>query len=235
MTKEQTVVEHLTEFRWRLMVVLATFFLVFTGALFFVDKLYLFLTGNLQQKLVVLGPNDILWIYISLASLTAFSLTLPMTVYQVWAYIRPALIKEEVGNLFYYIPATFLCFLAGLAFGFYFVTPAILQVLMGIGQDLFVSQLTAENYLAFVYHTTLPIALLFELPVIVAFLTSIGLLSPQFLVKYRRYAYFALLVIAVVITPADFISDLTMTIPLVFIYELSLVISRIIYKKKGRG
>ena len=235
MTKEQTVVEHLTEFRWRLMVVLATFFLVFTGALFFVDKFYLFLTGNLQQKLVVLGPNDILWIYISLASLTAFSLTLPMTVYQVWAYIRPALKKEEVGHLFYYIPATFLCFLAGLAFGFYFVTPAILQVLMGIGQDLFVSQLTAENYLAFVYHTTLPIALLFELPVIVAFLTSIGLLSPQFLVKYRRYAYFALLVIAVVITPADFISDLTMTIPLVFIYELSLVISRIIYKKKGRG
>ena len=235
MPKEQTIVEHLTEFRNRLMIVALTFFMVFCLSLFFADKIYLFLTASVKQKLLVLGPNDILWIYVSLSSLMAFSLTLPMTVYQIWSYIRPALKEGEVGKVAYYIPASFICFLSGLAFGFYFVSPAILQVLLGIGQDLFETQLTAQNYLSFLYHTSLPIALLFELPVIVAFLTSIGLLSPQFLVKYRRYAYFALLVIAVVITPADFISDLTMTIPLLFIFEGSILVSRMIYNRKGKG
>jgi len=68
----------------------------------------------------------------------------------------------------------------------------------------------------------------------VSFLTSIGLLNPKFLVKYRRYAYFILLVLAVVLTPADFISDLSMTVPLILLYEVSILLSRIIYQRKSR-
>ena len=232
--KEQTIVEHLSEFRTRFLWVLGWFFIIFCISLLFSDSLYRYLTSGFEQKLIVLGPNDILWIYISLASLAAFSLTLPFLVYQVWAFIRPALEMKEAQALTAYIPATFICFVAGLAFGFYLVSPAILQVLLSLGENLFDTQLTAENYLTFLFHTTLPIAILFELPVIVAFLTSIGLLNPKYLVQYRRYAYFLLLVIAVMITPADFISDLTMTIPLIFIYEVSILISKRIYRKKER-
>ncbi|MGT2846184.1 twin-arginine translocase subunit TatC [Streptococcus massiliensis] len=232
--KEQTVVEHLTEFRRRFIWVLAWFFVVFCLSLLFSDSLYRYLTAGFQQKLIVLGPNDILWIYISLASLMAFSLTLPFTVYQIWAFIRPALKASEARAVSGYIPATFFCFVAGLAFGYYFVSPAILQVLLSLGQGLFDTQLTAQNYLTFLLHTSLPIAILFELPVLVAFLTSIGLLNPNYLVKYRRYAYFVLLVIAVVITPADFISDLTMTVPLLLIFELSILISKHIFHKKEK-
>ena len=76
---------------------------------------------------------------------------------------------------------------------------------------------------------------IFELPVIIAFLTSIGLIGPEFLVTYRRYAYFILLVLAVILTPADFISDLVMTIPLISLYELSIAISKSIVKKKMKG
>ena len=67
-----------------------------------------------------------------------------------------------------------------LAFGYFFVSPAILEVLMRLGEGLFNTQLTAQNYLTFLWHTTLPLGVLFELPVLVAFLTSIGLLTPQF-------------------------------------------------------
>ena len=73
----------------------------------------------------------------------------------------------------------------GLAFGYFFVSPAILEVLMRLGEGLFDTQLTAQNYLTFLWHTTLPLGVLFELPVLVAFLTSIGLLTPQFLITYR--------------------------------------------------
>ena len=83
-----------------------------------------------------------------------------------------------------------------------------------LGEGLFDTQITAQNYLYFLLHTTVPLAVLFELPVVVCFLTSIGILTPVFLARYRRYAYFILLVLAVVLTPADFISDLAMTAPL---------------------
>lgn len=231
--KEQTIIEHLTEFRRRFLAVLACFFLVFLVGLLFSADIYRWLTSNFVQKLLVLGPDDILWIYISLASLVAFSLTLPFLVYQVWEFVRPALRANEARAVFAYIPATFLCFVLGLAFGFYFVTPAILQVLLSLGEGLFETRLTAQNYLSFVFHTTIPIACLFELPVLVSFLTSIGLLNPKFLVKYRRYAYFILLVLAVVLTPADFISDLSMTVPLILLYEVSILLSRIIYQRKS--
>ena len=143
------------------------------------------------------------------------------------------MLANEARAVFAYIPATFLCFVLGLAFGFYFVTPTILQVLLSLGEGLFETRLTAQNYLSFVFHTTIPIACLFELPVLVSFLTSIGLLNPKFLVKYRRYAYFILLVLAVVLTPADFISDLSMTVPLILLYEVSILLSRIIYQRKS--
>lgn len=232
--KELTIVEHLIEFRKRLLAVVICFFLVFCVSLLFADQIYQYVTQSFQQKLIVLGPNDILWIYIRLSSLMAFTITLPYTVYHIWFFIKPGLKKEEARAVFVYIPASFLCFLVGLAFGFYFVTPALLQVLLALGEGLFETQLTAQNYLSFVFQT-MPLALIFELPVIIAFLTSIGLIGPELLIAYRRYAYFILLVLAVILTPADFVSDLAMTAPLILLYELSIAISKYIMKRKQKG
>lgn len=115
--KELTIVEHLVEFRKRLLAVVICFFLVFCVSLLFVDQIYQYVTQSFQQKLIVLGPNDILWIYIRLASLMAFTITLPYTVYHICSFIKPGLKKEEARAVFAYIPASFLCFLVGLAFG----------------------------------------------------------------------------------------------------------------------
>ncbi|MGT2799100.1 twin-arginine translocase subunit TatC [Streptococcus sp. zg-86] len=232
--QELTVVEHLTEFRSRFIWTLSFFFVSFLISLYFSRSIYQFLTQGFSQKLIVLGPNDILWIYINIASLLAFTLTLPFLTYQVWAFVVPALDKGEARSIFWYIPAVFCCFALGLLFGFYLVSPALLQVLLSFGDGLFDTQLTAQNYLAFLLHTTIPMAVLFEIPVLVAFLTSLGILSPRFLVQYRRHAYFTLLVIAVVITPADFTSDLAMTVPLILIYEVSVGISKWLYRKKEK-
>lgn len=232
---KMTIVEHLVEFRKRLIAVVLCYIIVFIVAFVFAGELYQILTAGLHQKLLVLGPNDILWIYVSLANLTAFSLTLPFIVYQIWQFVRPALREKEARAVFAYIPASFICFVLGLAFGYFFVSPAILEVLMRLGEGLFDTQLTAQNYLTFLWHTTLPLGVLFELPVLVAFLTSIGLLTPQFLITYRRYAYFVLLVLAVVLTPADFISDLAMTLPLILLFEVSVAISKVIYSRKRRN
>ena len=225
-----TIVEHLSEFRRRFIACILCFFLVFCGALLFSDQIYAFLTAGFREKLLALGPNDILSIYLQLASLIAFTITLPSPSSSL-AFVKPALRKGEAGAILLYVPASLICFLLGLLFGYYLVSPAILEVLLKLGQGQFTIQLTAQNYLAFIFHTTVPLGVLFELPVLVAFLTSIHILTPDWLRRYRRIAYFLLLVLAVVLTPADFISDLAMTAPLILLYEVSLGISRIIYNR----
>lgn len=229
---EQTLVEHLSEFRKRLIVTIIFFIAAFLVSLLFCSDIYKLLTASFKQKLTVLGPNDILSIYLMLAGICAFSLTLPFTSYQLWAFIRPALKEKEAKAILSYVPATFILFVTGLSFGFFIVTPALLNVLLSFGNDLFNIQLTANNYLTFVLHTSLPLAVIFELPVAVAFLTSLHILTPQYLIKNRRYGYFILLVVAVVLTPADFISDLTMAAPLILLYEVSIFVCKYVYKRR---
>ena len=229
---EQTIIEHLSEFRKRLIVTIIFFIIAFLISLVFCSNIYKLLTASFNQKLVVLGPNDILSIYLMLAGICAFSLTLPFASYQIWAFVRPALEEREAKVVLSYVPATFILFIAGLCFGFFFITPALLNVLLSFGDDLFNIQLTANSYLTFIIHTSLPLGIIFELPVIVAFLTSLHILTPQYLIKNRRYGYFILLVLAVVLTPADFISDLTMAAPLILLYEVSILVCKYIYKKR---
>ena len=229
---EQTLIEHLSEFRKRLIVIIVFFIIAFLISLLFCSNIYKLLTASFNQKLVVLGPNDILSIYLMLAGICAFSLTLPFASYQIWAFVRPALEEREAKVVLSYVPATFILFIAGLCFGFFFITPALLNVLLSFGDDLFNIQLTANSYLTFIIHTSLPLGIIFELPVIVAFLTSLHILTPQYLLKNRRYGYFCLLVVAVVLTPADFISDLTMAAPLILLYEVSILVCKYIYKKR---
>ena len=229
---EQTLIEHLSEFRKRLIVIIVFFIIAFLISLVFCSSIYKLLTTSFNQKLVVLGPNDILSIYLMLAGICAFSLTLPFASYQIWAFVRPALEEREAKVVLSYVPATFILFITGLCFGFFFITPALLNVLLSFGDDLFNIQLTANSYLTFIIHTSLPLGIIFELPVIVAFLTSLHILTPQYLIKNRRYGYFILLVLAVVLTPADFISDLTMAAPLILLYEVSILVCKYIYKKR---
>ena len=229
---EQTLIEHLSEFRKILIVIIVFFIIAFLISLVFCSNIYKLLTASFNQKLVVLGPNDILSIYLMLAGICAFSLTLPFASYQIWAFVRPALEEREAKVVLSYVPATFILFIAGLCFGFFFITPALLNVLLSFGDDLFNIQLTANSYLTFIIHTSLPLGIIFELPVIVAFLTSLHILTPQYLIKNRRYGYFILLVLAVVLTPADFISDLTMAAPLILLYEVSILVCKYIYKKR---
>ena len=229
---EQTLIEHLSEFRKRLIITIIFFIIAFLISLVFCSSIYKLLTASFNQKLVVLGPNDILSIYLMLAGICAFSLTLPFASYQIWAFVRPALEEREAKVVLSYVPATFILFIAGLCFGFFFITPALLNVLLSFGDDLFNIQLTANSYLTFIIHTSLPLGIIFELPVIVAFLTSLHILTPQYLIKNRRYGYFILLVLAVVLTPADFISDLTMAAPLILLYEVSILVCKYIYKKR---
>ena len=124
---EMTIVEHLVGFRRRFIAVVLCFFLVFCITLLFAGEIYAYLTRGFEKPLLVLGPKDIILIYIILAILMAFRVSLPFTTYQLWQFVKPGLRDNEARAIFAYIPATFVCFVLGLAFGYYFVSPAILS------------------------------------------------------------------------------------------------------------
>lgn len=107
----------------------------------------------------------------------------------------------------------------------------VLSFLLEIAGDQFETFFTAEKYFQFMLHLTLPFGFLFEMPAVVMFLTRLGIVSPEKLVKGRKYAYFFLVAISIVITPPDLISDILVIIPLFILYEVSISLSKIVYKK----
>ncbi|TCN23143.1 twin-arginine translocase subunit TatC [Mesobacillus foraminis] len=230
--KELNVVDHLEELRKRLIIVVAAFLIFFVAGFVFVEEIYNFFVRDLGVKLIVLGPSDIIWIYFMIASVIAIAATIPVLASQIWLFVKPALLPSEKKITLSYIPALFILFIAGLCFGYFVIFPTVLNFLVELSGDMLETNFTAEKYFKFILNMTLPFGILFELPVVVMFLTSLGVINPYVLVKVRKYAYFILVVISVVISPPDFMSDILVTIPLLFLYEISINLSKIVYKKK---
>ncbi|MDR4948302.1 twin-arginine translocase subunit TatC [Neobacillus cucumis] len=228
--KELNLVDHLEELRRRIIISALAFIVFFIVGFIYVDDIYKWFVGN--TKLLVLGPSDIMWIYFMLAGVVAVAGSIPVLAMQIWLFVRPALRPNERKITVTYVPALFILFVLGLAFGYYVIFPMVLNFLVNIGQDMFVTNFTADRYFSFILNMTLPFGVLFELPVVVMFLTSLGIINPFVLSKIRKYAYFVLIIIAVVITPPDFMSDFVVTLPLLLLYEVSINLSKFVYRKK---
>ncbi|MFB6466108.1 twin-arginine translocase subunit TatC [Cytobacillus sp. Hz8] len=230
--KELNLVEHLDELRKRILITVAGFLIFFVVGFIYVKDIYSWLVRDLDVKLIVLGPSDIIWVYFMIASIIAIAGTIPILALQIWLFVRPALKPKEIKVTLSYIPALFILFIIGLSFGYFVIFPMVLKFLVDLGGDMMVTNFTAEKYFRFIMNMTLPFGVLFELPVVVMFLTSLGVINPYVLTKIRKYAYFVLVIIAVVITPPEFMSDFAVTVPLLFLYEISINLSKIVYKRR---
>ncbi|MEH7086904.1 twin-arginine translocase subunit TatC [Neobacillus drentensis] len=228
--RELNLVDHLEELRKRIIISALAFVVFFIVGFIYVDDIYKWFVGN--EKLLVLGPSDIMWIYFMLATVIAVAGTIPVLALQIWLFVRPALKPIERRITLSYVPALFFLFIIGLAFGYFVIFPMVLDFLVNIGKDMFVTNFTAERYFSFILNMTLPFGVLFELPVVVMFLTSLGIINPFVLSKIRKYAYFVLIIIAIVITPPDFMSDFVVTVPLLLLYEISINLSKFVYRKR---
>lgn len=226
------VLQHFEELRKRLIIIAVTFIAFLALSFIFVKDIYEWLVKDLDFKLAVLGPSEILWVYFMLASVVAIAGAIPVAAHQVWLFVSPALTKAERKVTLSYIPALFFLFLTGISFGYFVLLPLVLNFLMALSGEMFTAFFTTEKYFKFVLHLTLPFGFLFELPVVIMFLTSLGIINPYSLQKIRKYAYFVLIVVAILVTPPDFISDILVTLPLLLLYEASVSLSKIIYSRK---
>lgn len=230
--KEMNVVGHLSELRNRLILTAIIFIAFFILAFIYVKDIYHFFVKDLTFQLNITSPGDIIWVYFTMAGIVALSFTLPVLATQVWLFIKPALTPSERKASLPYIPAVFLLFAGGLVFGYIIFSKLILPFLLSLNNGMFNELFTVDKYFRFMFHLVLPFALFFEIPIVSMFLTSLGIVTPDFLRKIRKYAYFILVIAGAALTPPDFFLQLVVAIPLFILYEASIYFSGIVYRKK---
>ncbi|WHY54607.1 twin-arginine translocase subunit TatC [Peribacillus simplex] len=230
--QEMLMVEHLEELRKRIIYTLIAFLFFLFGSFIYVKDIYTWLIRDLGHQLAVLGPSEILWVYFMISGVIAIALTIPIAAYQTWLFVKPALSENERKTTLSYIPGLFILFIAGLSFGYFVVYPTVLGFLLSLSEGQFETMFTSEKYFKFMINLTLPFGFLFEIPLVVMFLTSLGVVNPMILSKARKISYFLLVVVSILITPPDFMSDILVTVPLLVLYEFSVTLSKIVYRKK---
>ena len=226
-----TLIEHLDELRSRIIKIGVAFVLAATVAWFFREQIFYFLMepagGRLHGKLYVTSVAEQFINDLKLALYVAFVVTIPIFLYQAWAFVAPAV--GEMGRVFTYILITLASslFVAGIAFGYFFVLPVGVQFLLGWAPDRYETIITPTNYLAFVTRFLLACGIVFELPAATYVGAKLELIDASLLKRYRRHAIVANTVLAAALTPTpDPFSMILLAIPMILMYELSIVIAR---------
>lgn len=169
-------------------------------------------------------------------SITAgFIISFPYVLYQFWSFISPGLHeKERKYSRGFILVASFL-FFVGVLFGYFVVCPLSINFLANYNiSDVVDNQIDISSYIALVRSTALASGIIFELPIIIYFLTKVGLVTPQFLKKYRKYALVIVLILSAIITPPDIASQIIVAIPVLILYQISIYISKVVVRRQQK-
>lgn len=232
--EQMPVTDHLIELRKRIIWVVLTFIVAMAISFPFASDIFTWIRQDSLQdvKIHALSPGDSLKIYVQISFICATVFTIPVILYHLWQFVRPGLQPKEQRAALLYIPVAILLFLCGLLFGYYIIFPYLIEFAGSLNQQLQAEEMYGiYQYFGFMLNIILPLAIFFELPVIVLFLTYIRLLTPQLLRKMRRVAYLLMVIIAAMITPPDVISNILVGIPLVVLYEISIWLSTWLYRR----
>lgn len=184
---------------------------------------------RIQSRLVAGQFSAHIW-----TSITAgFIISFPYVIYQFWSFLSPGLYAHERKNARIFIFATSVLFFLGVLFGYYIITPLSINFLGSYQVSEQVSnEFDLDSYIGLVRACVLACGLIFELPIIVYFLSKLGLVDPPFLRKNRKYAIVLILILSAVITPPDVASQIIVAIPVLILYEISIFISKIVVKRE---
>ena len=173
--------------------------------------------------------------HILVSIVTGFILAFPYIIYEFWKFIKPALQTNEKKHSAGVIIYTSILFIMGVLFGYYLIVPLTLEFLGNYQlSDQILNQINIKSYISSVTTVCLSTGLIFEFPIIVYFLSKIGILTPTFLKKYRRHSIVVIFIIAAIITPPDIMSQIMVALPIIFLYEISIKISANVIKRKTR-
>jgi sec-independent protein translocase protein TatC len=193
---------------------------------------------NINQnplKLIALKMSDQFMLHFMVAIVVGLIISSPFIFYEIWRFIKPALYDKEKkhasGAVFY----TSVLFLLGILFGYFLIVPLSIDFLTTYSVSAEVeNQINMRSYISTVTSITFASGIIFLLPIFSYFLSKVGILTPQFMRTYRKHSYVVMLLLSALITPPDVFSQVMVAIPLVFLYEISIFISRSVVKKREK-
>lgn len=228
---KMTLMQHFSELRRRILWCALVFVLAFVFGWCVSDYVELFLIAPLMRvwndtTLLYTGLTDGLMIQFSLATLVALIITIPVCLWHIWAFIAPGLHKNEKQFLLPIFIISPLLFIMGAGFAFYVLLPFVFNFFIELNESANVPTLlmpAITGYLAFSIGLLKIFGLAFQLPLVMVLLNKIGLLSKQTAIKSRRYVVVGIFIVAAVLTPPDIVSQILLALPMLLLYEISLL------------
>lgn len=186
---------------------------------------------RIQNRTMAGQFNIHIWTAITAGVILAF----PYVLYELWKFISPALKEEEKKNSKGFILIASILFFLGVLFGYFIISPLSINFLANyrVSAEVF-NDIDISSYMGLVRTSALACGVIFELPIIIFILTKIGLVTPEGLKKYRKFSIVGILVLSAIITPPDIVSQVIVAVPILVLYETSIVISRIVLKREKR-
>lgn len=228
---QMSLVGHLQELRQRLIRSIIAVAAGSAGSYFFINQIMAWLVLP-AGRLYYLSPAEAFFTYVKVAFITGFLVALPIVLYEVWAFLMPALTTVERMALSFLVPGSVLLFYLGLGFAYFLVLPAAVGFFCGFASDGLQPLFSLGQYVAFVLSLVLPFGLVFEMPLFILVLAQFNLISSMRLTLWRKYAAVMAFVIGGVVSPTpDIFGQAMLAIPIVMLYEISMAAVKYVLHK----
>jgi sec-independent protein translocase protein TatC len=236
--EKQPFLSHLEELRKRLVVCAIGVGAGFVIAYIFAERLFQLLVAPLKavmpegDQLIFTNLPEMFFAYIKVAFIAGIMAASPLIFYQLWMFIAPGLYRKEKKMAIPFVISSTILFVGGALFGYFVVFPFGFKFFIGFSNEYVKALPSVKQYFSFSMKLLFAFGVVFELPVIIFFLSKMGIVTPQFLSQKRKYAILLTFALAAILTPPDVITQCMMAGPLIVLYEIGILVSRIAQKKK---
>ena len=235
--REMPFLDHLEELRWRLLKSVISVFVMMVICFFFSDyilELLLFPGKQIEPPvpLQVLKVQTVFIIKLEIALVAGIIFSLPVIFYQLWQFLMPGLLVGERKLVPVIVFFSVLCFLAGGAFAYFIIIPYALQFFLSLAPIDIQNNIALDFYIGFLLRLIFVFGIVFELPMLSLVLSKIGLITPEFMRKYRKYAIVSAFILGAILTPPDPTTQVLLAFPIVILYEVSIYIAKIFGTKR---
>jgi len=235
---KQPFLGHLEELRKRLVACAIAVGAGFVASYGFSEQLFQLLIMPLKavmpegDRLIFTNLPEMFFTYLKVAFLSGVLVTAPFIFYQLWLFVAPGLYRHEKKYVIPFVVISTLLFVGGALFGYFVVFPFGFKFFIGFSNEYVKALPSVKQYFSFAIKLLFAFGVVFELPVVIFFLTKMGIVTPQLLRKKRKYAILLTFVLAAILTPPDVITQCMMSAPLMLLYEVSIVGAKLFGKKK---